>query len=255
MTFTGDPFRQEARAIGAAVQFLTVFPLSRPRDLTTEDLSRAVGYFPLIGLAMGGILTGLTVVLEQLVPPSVGAILVLAIWIGLHGALHLDGFLDACDGLFGGHTREDRLRILRDERVGAFAVTGGVLLLLLKYATLASLWPLTPAVFIAPVLGRWAMSLAVCAFPYARLEGLGSAMKEHSGGHQVALATGITLVAIIVTGYWLGLIAMGFAAAVTLAIAGFAMSQLSALTGDIYGAICEVVEAMLLLFFVVAMGV
>ena len=66
----------------------------------------------------------------------------LAAWVVLTGALHLDGFLDAADGLLGGFTPERRLEIMRDERRGAYALAGGILLMLLQYSTLNALGPL-----------------------------------------------------------------------------------------------------------------
>ena len=92
-------------------------------------------------------------------------------WVLVTGALHLDGFLDSCDGLFGGHTPEARLRIMRDERAGAFAVIGGILLMLLKYAALAGNPHRIAALILAPVVGRWGMAVAVVAFPYGRPRG------------------------------------------------------------------------------------
>ena len=42
--------------------------------------------------------------------------------IGLTGALHVDGFCDLCDGLFGGQTAEERLRIMKDPHLGTFGL-------------------------------------------------------------------------------------------------------------------------------------
>ena len=61
----------------------------------------------------------------------------LTLWIVLTGALHMDGFLDTCDGLLGGSNSVKRMEIMRDERVGAYALSGGALLLLIKFSTLA----------------------------------------------------------------------------------------------------------------------
>src|SRR5512137_1301144 len=158
-----------------ALQFLTVAPLPA-RLFTPLEMGRAVGYFPMVGALLGCVLALLDRGLNAVWPASVASALVLAAWVGLTGALHLDGFLDTCDGLLGGHSPEERLRIMRDERVGAFAVTGGVLLLLVKYAALAALPGRAPALILAPTLGRWGMALAIAAFPYARPEGLGRAM-------------------------------------------------------------------------------
>jgi adenosylcobinamide-GDP ribazoletransferase len=236
-------------ALLAALQFLTLFPPVVRRPFTPVELGRSVGFFPPVGLLLGGIVLGLDHGLRLVFPPGVATALVLAAWVMLTRALHLDGFLDACDGLFGGFTPQDRLRILRDSRVGAFGVTGGVLLLLTKYAALAALPDRLSGLLLAPVLGRWAMALAIVAFPYAREQGLGRAMKDHATWRQVALATVVALVAAGLLARWAGLAALALAGAATWLGARFTLGRIPGLTGDIYGAICEAVELLVLLFF------
>jgi adenosylcobinamide-GDP ribazoletransferase len=240
----------------AAVQFLTVMPPLVRRPFTAKELGRSVGWFPLVGALLGGILAGMDWLLGWAFAPGVTAALVLAAWVLCTGALHLDGFLDSCDGLFGGRSPEARLRIMRDERAGAFAVIGGILLLLLKYAALAANPDRSAALLVAPLVGRWGMALAVVAFPYGRAEGLGRAMKDHAGWRQFALASLIAVAAVagvfaVVPGGWRALLALPLAAVLTWAGGRFVLRRLPGLTGDIYGAVCELLEAMTLLLFVV----
>ncbi len=234
----------------AAVQFLTIAPPLVRRSFTDAELGRAVGYFPLVGMLIGGFLIGLDRLLASFLPPGLTAALVLAGWILCTGALHVDGFLDSCDGLFGGRTPEDRLRILRDERVGAFAVIGGVLLLLVKFQGIAAPSHRDAALGLAPVLGRWGMAVAVVAFPYARAEGLGRAMKDHAGCNQVFLGSAIALVASWFLAGVLGLILMLLCGLLMLLVARFVLTRLPGLTGDIYGALSELLEVLVLLGFV-----
>ena len=233
----------------AALQFLTLSPPIVRRIFTPEEMGRAVGYFPLVGVLLGGLLVGLDRALACVFPAGVSAVLVLAAWVVASGALHLDGFLDACDGLFGGHTPESRLEIMRDERVGAFGLAGGVLLLLLKASALAATPGRATSLLLAPTLARWGMALAVVAFPYARREGLGRAMKAHAGWGQVALATATGLAVAWFAAGWLGLVALGLAGATAWIVARFVLARLPGLTGDVYGAISETVEVVILLLF------
>jgi adenosylcobinamide-GDP ribazoletransferase len=233
----------------AALQFLTIVPPLSRRLFTPREMGRAVGYFPLVGLLLGGLLFGLDEVLHELWPPGICAALVLLVWVLSTGAIHLDGFLDSCDGLLGGHTPEDRLRIMKDERVGAYAVIGGILLLLLKWLSLAWVRDRLGGFLLPPVLGRWAMVLGIFFFRYARPEGLGRAMKDNAGWWQVTLATLVVAVTCWFAGGLLGLLAMGFTAAATWGIARFTLGRIPGLTGDIYGAICEMIEVMVLLIF------
>lgn len=234
----------------AALQFLTIVPPIIRRRFTAQEMGWSVGFFPLVGLLLGLVLAGLRWGSGYLLPPGVAAVLVLAAWVLMTGALHLDGLLDACDGLLGGYTPERRLEIMHDERVGAFGVIGGMLLLLLKYSALVTLGPVARLILV-PVLGRWGMVLAVVGFPYARTSGTGRVFKDYAGWHQMALATAIVLpVAWIVAG-GMGLAGMALTGVLVFALARFALARLPGLTGDVYGAICELVEATVLLLCVI----
>jgi adenosylcobinamide-GDP ribazoletransferase len=251
---TASPAKQQIWAwfapLLAAVQFLTVAPSFCRRPFTPRELGRAVGWFPLVGLLLGLLLAGLDRTLGLVFVPGVTAALVLVAWVVATGALHLDGFLDSCDGLFGGRTPEARLRIMRDERAGAFAVVGGVLLLLVKYAALAGIADRLAVLIVAPVLGRWAMALAVVAFPYARAEGLGRDIKNHARWPQAVLAVVTAGLAAGLAGGWRGLAALTLASVMPWLAALFVRRRLPGFTGDIYGALCEMVEALVLLVFV-----
>lgn len=234
-------------AILAAFQFLTVLPPLVRRPFTLPELGRAVGWFPLVGLALGAILAGLDWGLGRIFPAGISAVLIMAVWLLASGAIHFDGFLDSCDGLFGGKTPEQRLEIMRDHRVGAFAVAGGGLLLLLRFSALSALPDRTLALILAPTLGRWAMSLAIVGFPYARKQGLGRAMKDHAGWRQAALATLIVVGVVLAVGRWQGLAALVAAFLTALLGALFIQTRIPGLTGDSYGALCELTEVAVLL--------
>jgi adenosylcobinamide-GDP ribazoletransferase len=80
------------------------------------------------------------------------------------GAFHEDGLADSADGLFGGHTPERRLEIMKDSRVGTFGALALGLSLLLRVAALAA---------ILQGAGAWAAAAAVLvAAPWSRVEGL-----------------------------------------------------------------------------------
>lgn len=237
-----------------AVQFLTVAPALLRRSVTPRELGNSVAYFPLVGLLIGLLLFGLQRLLQAVFPAAVGAAILLGVWILCSGALHFDGFVDAVDGLLGGRTTDDRLRILRDEGVGAFAVAAGGTLLLLKFGSLGVIGTKPVALIAAPLLGRWVISAAVVLCPYARAEGLGRAMKENSDWRHFVGASAFTAAALVVLAPPAGIVAM--AAAVVAAGLGawllirFTLGRIPGLTGDIYGALCEVTEALCLVTLV-----
>ena len=165
--------------------------------------------------------------------------------------------MDTCDGLFGGFTRERRLEIMRDPRVGSFGVAGGAGILVLKYGALVSL--LGPGVFGAdwswslllfPMLSRWSMVVALAAFPYVRSPGLGSPFHEGGAGWPTAAAGATALAAAVILGGAGGGGLLAGATAAAWLLGRVMTSKLGGLTGDTYGAINEVVEALALVALV-----
>ena len=122
------------------------------------------------------------------------------------------------------------------------------MLLLAKYAALISL-PHLSGLLLAPVLGRWVLSMAVYAYPYAREKGLGRDMKDNVLWSQVILATTITVLSAWFFAGWTGLLAVVLAGMVLWFGAGFILRRIPGLTGDSYGALCEMTELAVLLFF------
>ena len=232
-----------------ALRFLTVLP-SPYRGDDPADLGRPVAYFPAVGLLLGLILAGLDQVLGRLLPRVAGDALLIGAMVFLTGALHLDGFMDSCDALFGGNTPEARLEVLKDPRVGAFGAAGGICLLLIKYAALLSLDPsIKPwALTIALGVGRWGMTYGIYAYPYRPGPGTGRSFKEKGGFRELVIATitvvGASFLVLRIT----GLVAILMGLLITIGIARFALGRLPGLSGDVYGAINEGVEASVLLF-------
>lgn len=237
----------------AALQFLTICVPFVRRPFTPRELGQAVGCFPLVGLAIGAVLTLQDFLLGGLLK-GVHAPLLLVTWALLTGALHLDGLLDTCDGLFGGNTPEERLAIMRDPRVGAFGVIGGVLFLLVKYTALASAPHPAAALLLAPTLARWSLAFCIVGFPYARTEGLGRTMKDQAAWAQFYLASIFAgLVTLLAAFLCHSPSVLLFPAIVLLAawsLGWFSTRRLRGLTGDVYGAICEINEALVLILFV-----
>lgn len=239
-------------SIIAAFQFLTIFPALIKRAFTANEMGRSVGWFPLVGLVLGLLLYAVNHVAREIFPGTVPSALTLLAWVAFTRAFHLDGFMDACDGLFGGFTPERRLEIMKDSRVGAFGAAGGALILLTQFAALASSLNPWPAIVLAAVMGRWASPLVIYSFPYAREDGLGIDMKRNVGRWEILIATGIAGLTSWIIGGWLGLAQMLGAGLVGFAVALYAMRLLRGLTGDIYGAVTTLVETAVLLFFTVS---
>jgi adenosylcobinamide-GDP ribazoletransferase len=206
--------------------------------------ARAFVYYPLVGLIIGALLTAAHILLRLIVPNLVAASLVVGLWAVVTGALHLDGFADACDGLFAAAARERRLEILRDVHLGAFGAVGLISLLVAKVIAVASLQSFAP-LLLAPILGRWAIVYAA-AYPPARREGMGVMFRVGLTRREILIATTFAAVSAVVLS-WLGFAAFVGAFVVAALIARLALTRLGGLTGDIYGMTCESVEVTTLL--------
>lgn len=229
------------RSLRHAFGFLTILPVTSAGETPT---STARAWFPLVGLALGAALVGLDAAARDGLPAIVVGALLVAALLMLTRALHTEGFLDCCDGLFGGFTAEDRLRILRDTHVGAFAVIGGAALVVSKWSLLAS----TPEaariglLLVFPCLSRFGMLASMAVFPYIRRQGLGSSFQE--GGHWWQVGVGLVTAA-LAAGLFLGaggLVLFGAVTLVALGLGRWMSSKLGGMTGDTYGAINEIGE-------------
>jgi adenosylcobinamide-GDP ribazoletransferase len=241
----------------AAVRFLSLLPMPGSTQLLDKDESAlhiTVGceYFPVVGLLLALLLWLPTLILTPLVPQLVLSALLVVTLVILTGGLHLDGLMDTCDGLFGGGTRERKLEIMRDSRVGSFGVLAGICILLLKFALFASLrgHSLLLALLIALPSARWAMVVALRVFPSARATGLGAAFHRVITTERLLVTGIVSLVIVLVAGQLLGLL-VWITVTVTALLLGLWMTQsLGGLTGDTYGAIEEVAEGVALLLLV-----
>ncbi|HEX7051918.1 MAG TPA: adenosylcobinamide-GDP ribazoletransferase [Longimicrobiales bacterium] len=156
-------------SLRAGLRFLTVLPLAYDAAESRVAPAATLVWFPVIGLAVG---VPVYAALLLPIPAFPRAALALALWVGLTGGLHEDGFMDCADAAFAPVPRERRLEILKDPRAGAHGVTAGTLLLLLRFSALAVV-PATAAL-VAPVLGRWVMALSLAWSRPARADGLGA---------------------------------------------------------------------------------
>ncbi len=235
-----------------AWRLLTVIPLPFIPADSNRPAGLAAAYYPLVGLILGGLLAGVGQLFYFLFPTGLAAALLLALWAGLTGLLHLDGFMDSCDGLLPPRDPVRRLEIMKDSRIGAFGAVGVVLLLLVKFNALAALSPAyrAPALMTIPVLARWAMTWAMARYPLARREGTSVFFSAGLGWRQVLIASAIAAAAALLLMNWLGVLLSAVAWLALTLLANLAMARISGLTGDVYGAICEVTETVLLLVLI-----
>lgn len=126
--------KEQIRILFTAVMFYTRIPCPSWVDHSEQYINKSIRYFPVIGWIIGGISAVFCIAATFFFSPMLGAILFLVSSIWLTGAFHEDGFADVCDGFGGGWTKMQVLTIMKDSRVGTYAVVGLLLLLMAKVA-------------------------------------------------------------------------------------------------------------------------
>jgi len=238
-----------------AIRFLTILPLPMGQASWERAVARSIVYFPLVGALVGAILAIIDWGLRHLSSSQLAATVVLLAWMGLTGGLHLDGLADTADGLLGGWDREQRLAIMRDSGLGTFGALALFAALLLKLSLLSHL-PLAwrcRSLVLAPILARWAIVQAVTCYPPARKEGLGHLFRQHVGAIDLVWASVVALaLSLLCCGLW-GLAILAGVLLVALLFNSGVTRSIGGLTGDTYGALCEL-EEIWVLATVVALG-
>jgi adenosylcobinamide-GDP ribazoletransferase len=228
----------------AAIRFLTVLPVAGTLGTRTEDLGGSVPFFPLVGLLLGAAAGLVAWALAAVVSPMLAAAGLVVVMLAFSGALHMDGLSDSADGMLSSRPRERILEIMKDSHVGAMGVIAIVCVLLIKFASLASvpsasLWA---AALLMPLAGRCAIVTHMALLPYAREQGLG---KVFCGGRAVGSAIwamAVLSVAAWALFAWQGLVIVAICAGVSAILALYFYRKIGGATGDTFGAVCELIE-------------
>lgn len=177
--------REELALFGVAVRFLTRLPGVGAPEASHDAarLARATRYHPLVGALIGAFAGAVFWLAHLVFPMTLAVVLSTAATVLITGALHEDGFADACDGLGGGATRERALAIMRDSRLGTYGVAGLGFVLAAKVLALAAL-PAEVVVWLliaAHAASRASAVVALATGAYAREEGIATSFDAAVG--------------------------------------------------------------------------
>ena len=241
----------------AAMALLTRLPMgSLPQ--TSIPWGTLAPYYPWVGFILGLILAIGAAAMNRLSPgtPLLNAALLIVAWVGLTGALHLDGWGDCADALWTPVAPARRLEIMADPRIGGFGAIGLILLLLLKTAALTQImaqllgvpgirgWgaALLPVV-LAPVVGRMAAVLVLLdsEIPNARPTGMGFQAREELS-ENAAWTSLVAAFLLTLIGLQRGLAMVVIGSATGWSFARWASRRLEGMTGDVLGAVIELSE-------------
>ncbi len=223
-----------------AVMLLTRLPMGRLAD-PAPPLRAVAWAYPVAG-AIAALPAALVFWAAVGLPPLMAALLALAAGALATGGLHEDGLADVADGFGGGTSRDRKLEIMKDSRIGSY----GALALLLSVGLRASGLAAAPDALtgMAALVGLGMASRAglpwiMQAVRTARPGGLGATAGGVSG-KAAAFAVALGLLGLLITGHALAML-------VAMALAGFGFTllclrQIGGYTGDTLGATQQLTE-------------
>lgn len=237
--------------------FLTRIPLPAALPFELPPLNHAMRQFPLIGMLIGCV-TGIAVCLclALHIPAPVAATIGIAAAAVLTGGLHEDGLADMADGFGGGPDKDQKLRIMRDSRIGTYGVLALVFAVLLKIQALAVLttqqaWLMVASLTVIGALSRALMVWLMRTSDPARSGGLAAAAGRPSqAAMNYALSLGIVpafLMFWMASGLLASLVILAAGFAFAMGIRGLAMRQIGGHTGDVCGAVQMISETAMLI--------
>jgi adenosylcobinamide-GDP ribazoletransferase len=136
-----DSVSREFRRFRVAVGYFTRVPMGTISGFSDSDLDYASQYLPWIGLGIGAIAAGVFWFSAPWLPQPAAAVLAVVAGLLLTGCFHEDGLADVCDGFGGGFTPADKLRIMKDSRIGTYGASALWVVLSLRAAILAVVEP------------------------------------------------------------------------------------------------------------------
>jgi len=232
------------------IQFFTRIPIFVNIKFDEEKFAKGVVFAPLIGLIIGGIMGLSYLGLNHLDNRLIIAIILVFIEIILTGGLHLDGLADTCDGFFSGRPREKILEIMKDSRIGTNGTIALILTIVFKIGILYSIDPqyFLEWLLIFPVLSR--LNIVWSAFfshnAHEESTGMGGKITELTGIIELIIATAVTLIIGLLVLKLIFLIFIGVSILFCLGFTYYSKMKIGGVTGDVYGAVIELSEVVIL---------
>jgi adenosylcobinamide-GDP ribazoletransferase len=244
-------FRERADDFKASILFLTRLHFGPAMQVAGAEIGRAAWAFPIAGIIVG-LIGALVYALAYRagLPAWPAAALSVAATMAVSGCLHEDGLADMIDGFGGGTTRERKLEIMRDSRIGVYGVCALSLSVLLRVSALAGLGApgqVAAALIAAHGAGRAVLPVFMFFVPPARGDGLSAGAGQPPRESVAAAAVLGLLVLILCLGLAPGLLAVFFLAILSALLAWLSVSQIDGQTGDVLGAVEQVSEILILL--------
>ena len=233
------------KSLIAAIQFLTILPLGKPKIFDPKGM---IPFFPIVGLILGGLVLIFDRAAMRLWSEPVVAMLDVILLVVLTGAFHLDGLGDAADGLFGHRSKEEALAVMKDSRIGVMGLVAIVCGLSIKWCGIMELQAHRSLLLvIIPAYARGGMIFGIRFLEYGRPNG-GTGHPFFGNRLKISAFCGlfVTLLLSLFLGWrcvWLNLVY----AIITTAILLYYKKRIKCITGDMLGAMVEISESALFL--------
>lgn len=237
---------------GSLCAFSTYSILPLPGyEFKSHDLRYSLVAFPFVGLTFGMFSLILACFARSLgLSPLFFAGFNYALLALLSGGIHLDGFADACDGIFSRRSRDEMLRIMHDPNIGPMAVIALIgqalvhlsldaeLFSLGLQATRISFFRLAFSLVLLEGLARTQSAALVIKLPQARREGMSKSMSDQQAPDSFNLLLGQYIVYSFGLLVFLGLkslVLTGLIPVFTYIFSRYFVKKFSGITGDLAG--------------------
>jgi adenosylcobinamide-GDP ribazoletransferase len=236
-----------------SMQLLTTIPIKKQVPWNERTARMAIFSFPLVGAVIGALLMAqMYILLQTNVSPLFLALYTLFFTTIMSGGLHVDGWMDMSDAICSHREREKKLEILKDSRVGAFAVLSLFFLFMFRFVFLyellqnKELFQLVFFLFL-PVLARGMMVLLLISTPSATPTGMAVSFKQHIRRRDTWLVVCLLLLVTVGFFWLLPLVLILVVASIFFffAFRHMCMKQFNGVTGDMLGAMVEGCETWL----------
>jgi len=201
-----------------------------------------VSSLPLVGLIIGALWWVAGSLLLALDIPLMLAAAVLAVTpFFIAGFIHLDGYMDTSDAILSRRPLEDKIRILKDPRVGAFAVVMLGILFLLQFAamhTVADGGRFLPLLIAICVISRSCSAISIFTLRHLSISNYAALLKQDSGTANKVFIACTAVAAVFASFLYAGVYGLIVCAAVVL---GFACAmrvvhrEFKGISGDLLG--------------------
>ncbi len=226
--------------IHASAIFLTRLPIRWSGEMPPDLAARSLRAGPVVGAVIGLAAGGLYVLPAWAgVPALAAALIAVAGQMLLTGALHEDGLADLADGLGGGDSRDSKLAIMRDSRIGSFGALALVVAILARVVALAAIphgWEAVAALIAAGAVSRAGWTVLMAFLPPARADGLAASHGQQPADRLIAALATAALIAVIVLPVGHALLALSVAALTLAGLGLLVIRQIGGYTGDVLGA-------------------